>query len=98
MHSNERKVPVHVSQRGIEERKNFNKRTNSRIYLECQINQVKHCKNTYFGVYLNILISLIFLVPNMSIKLRFYLYSCIPTKTNTCTGRHFEIHYLEFKF
>lgn len=52
MHSNERKVPVHVSQRGIEERKNFNKRTNSRIYLECQINQVKHCKNTYFGVYL----------------------------------------------
>lgn len=41
MHSNERKVPVHVSQRGIEERKNFNKRTNSRIYLECQINQVK---------------------------------------------------------
>lgn len=52
MHSNERKVAVHVSQRGIEERKNFNKRTNSRIYLECQINQVKHCKNTYFGVYL----------------------------------------------
>lgn len=54
MHSNERKVPVHVSQRGIEERKNFIKRTNSRIYLECQINQVtgKHCKNTYFGVYL----------------------------------------------
>lgn len=52
MHSKERKVPVHVSQRGIEERKNFIKRTNSRIYLECQINQVKHCKNTYFGVYL----------------------------------------------
>lgn len=52
MHSKERKVPVHVSQRGIEERKNFNKRTNSRIYLECQIKQVKHCKNTYFGVYL----------------------------------------------
>lgn len=92
MHSKERKVPVHVSQRGIEERKNFNKRTNSRIDLECQINQVEHCKKYLFWCLFKVLISLIFWVPNMSIKLRFYLYSCIPTKTNTCTGRHFEIH------